>query len=94
VQDSLQTVIFSAPLVSNGGIQLDFGDSTTLQLANKQWQDLFAQMKKVQSYDPNADFIVGFSVAASAVDPNPTDHNATRIVPFSQIFTINTYSRK
>ena len=95
IQDSTQAVIYSAELVCESGLQLDLGETTSLQLTNKQWQTLDQIVRAVKAYDTNnPQFFVGFSVRVSVVDPNPADGVATKFVPFSNLLTIDTLNSK
>ena len=94
-RDTLAIVIFSAPLVSDSGVQLDLGEQTVLQLSNKQVKELSDAMKAVTDYDPaNPQFILGFAVQASAVDPSLTDTIKVKLMPLKQILSIATIPKK
>ena len=95
IRDTLAIVIFSAPLVADSGVQLDLGEQTVLQLSNKQVKELSDAMKAVTDYDPaNPQFILGFAVQASAVDPSPTDTIKVKLMPGKQILSVATIPKK
>ena len=93
--DQAQIVIFSTDLIGDSGMQLDMGETTNLQLTNKQWQGLDAAVKAARRYDANdPQFFVGFSVRVNAVDPDPADGVTTKFVPFSDLLSIDTLNSK
>ena len=54
-------------------------------------KELSDAIKAVTDYDPaNPQFILGFAVQASAVDPSPTDTIKVRLTPFRTILSVAT----
>jgi hypothetical protein len=96
-EGDLNAVIYSTDLLSGGGIQIDVGDTTTLQLTKAQWQELNRVVAAVKAVDLNAnvEFFFGLGASVTAIDSTDPDPNLpVKFVPFSRHFFIGVVSNK
>ena len=80
--------------VLTGGIQVDVGDPTPLQLTNAQWQELNRTVGAVKAVDHNdVEFFIGLAVSTNPVDPF-NDGVAVRFVEPGEHLFISVFSNK
>jgi len=90
-----QIVIYSTDLVvPTAALQLDLDEVDTLRLTPQQAVQLDAIIRNVRLLDPAAQFYVGLAATATAVDPDPGDGVAVKIVPFSGVLSVDVFTKK
>jgi hypothetical protein len=92
----LRAVIYSTELLSGGGIQVDVGDTATLQLSKAQWQELNRVVGAVRAVDSssNVEFFLGLGASVTAVDSEPDPLLPVKFVPESRHTFIGIVSNK